>query len=201
MQQLCPERNNAPELGESRSTALRKFLSNERTLHRKNQWEQFNAVLQEYRVLGHVEPVPPEGLKKPASSVFYLPVHGVAKESSSTTKLWTVFDASAKSSSRVSFNQQLLTFGVTCSPFLTTRVLHQLAEDLCCKYPQAADTLVSNFYVDYCLMGALDVQGAKCLQQELCSLLNEAGLTLRKWRSNSEELLDPFQWTSVRASP
>ena len=43
-----PRRDSAPELGESRSTALRRFLSNERTLHRKNQWEQFNAVLQEY---------------------------------------------------------------------------------------------------------------------------------------------------------
>ena len=31
-----PRRDNTPELGESRSTALRRFLSNERTLHRKN---------------------------------------------------------------------------------------------------------------------------------------------------------------------
>ena len=82
-----------------------------------------------------------------------------------------------------------LTFGVTSSPFLATHVPHQLAEDLCCKYPQAADTLVSNFYVDDCLTGAPDVQGAKCLQQELCSLLSEAGLSLRKWHSNSEKLL------------
>lgn len=56
----------------------------------------------------HAEPVPTEDLYKPQHSVFYLPMHVVKKESSSTTKIRAVFDASAKSSSNISLNDILL---------------------------------------------------------------------------------------------
>ena len=39
-------------------------------------------VLQEYEEMDHAEPVPAENLLKPAAEVFYLPAHGVVKESS-----------------------------------------------------------------------------------------------------------------------
>ena len=50
--------------------------------------------MEEYFKLGHAEP---EDLHKPPSEVFYLPVHAVHKESSTTTKIRAVFDASMKS--------------------------------------------------------------------------------------------------------
>ena len=56
----------------------------------------------------HAEPVPTADLDKPPQNVFYLPMHAVKKESSSTTKIRAVFDASAKSSSNVSLNDILL---------------------------------------------------------------------------------------------
>ena len=55
--------------------------------------------------------------------VFYLPVHGVVKESSTTTKLRAVFDASAKSSSSVSLNEQLLV-GPTVHSTLIDVLIH-----------------------------------------------------------------------------
>ena len=47
-------------------------------------------------------------LEKPTHSVFYLHMHAVKKESSTTMKIQAVFDASAKSSSNVSLNNILL---------------------------------------------------------------------------------------------
>ncbi len=52
--------------------------------------------------------MPADELGKPTSEVFYLPMHAVYKESSSTTKVHAVFDASALSSSDVSLNDKLL---------------------------------------------------------------------------------------------
>ena len=80
-------------LGESRSLAVRRFLSLERLLRSKNQLEDFKEVIQEYFDLNHAEPVPVEDLEKPRNEVFYLPMHAVVKETSTTTKIRAVFDA------------------------------------------------------------------------------------------------------------
>jgi hypothetical protein len=64
--------------------------------------------MQEYFDLKHAEPVPTADLEKPQHDVFYLPMHAVKKESSSTTEIRALFDASAKSSSNVSLNDLLL---------------------------------------------------------------------------------------------
>ena len=83
-----------------------------------------------------------------------------------------------------------LTFGVASFPYLVTQVLHQAASDLREKYPLAADTIIRSFYVNDCLTGASTVNDARILREKLCQLLQEAGLTLMKWRSNSTLLLD-----------
>ena len=72
-------------------------------------------------------------------------------------------------------------------PYLVTQVLHQAASDLREKYPLAADTIIWSFYVDDFLTGASTVDDARILREELCQLLHEVGLTLRKWRSNLKE--------------
>ena len=66
----------------------------------------------------HAEQVPASEMLKPPGHIFYMPVHGVVKESSTTTRLRAVFDASAKMSSGVSLNDQLLA-GPTLHPPLT----------------------------------------------------------------------------------
>ena len=52
--------------------------------------------------------MPEADLEKPTHSVFYLPIHVVRKESSTTTKIRAVFDASAKSLTGVSLNDILI---------------------------------------------------------------------------------------------
>ena len=102
-----PRKPDAQSLGESRSQAIRRFLSLERSLYTKGQFADFNAVMKEYFEMGHAERVPLIDLQKPYQDTFYLPMHAVRKESSSTTKIRAVFDASAKSSTGVSLNDTL----------------------------------------------------------------------------------------------
>ena len=87
---------------------MRRFLLLERSLRAKGEFEAFDSVMQEYFDMKHAEPVPTADLDKPPQNVFYLPMHAVKKESSSTMKIRAVFDASAKSSSNVSLNDILL---------------------------------------------------------------------------------------------
>ena len=65
-------------------------------------------MIQEYFELKHAETIPPTDLSKPTERVYYLPIHAVYKQGSTTTKVRAVFDASAKSSSGVSLNDILL---------------------------------------------------------------------------------------------
>ena len=46
------------KMGESRSQAIRRFLSLERSLHSKGQFEELDLVMKEYFDMGHAEQVP-----------------------------------------------------------------------------------------------------------------------------------------------
>ena len=100
--------------------AVKQFSQNEHLLQRRDQWQAFTDVLNEYSVLEHAEQV---HMAKPASEVFYMPAHGVFKATYMTTRLRCVFDASAKSLTGVSLNDQLLA-GPTLHPCLTTILSH-----------------------------------------------------------------------------
>ncbi len=246
-----PRREPRLELGRSRHTALRRYKQNERALKSKGRWDSFHQGIEEYLQLGHAEKVPQQDLDKPSADIFYLPMHGVVKDST-TTKLRIVFDGSAKTTSGYSLNDILLsgpslypllstvltkfrrhrigmvsdiskmfrevallpeeydlhrflhrdetgeivdfrmnrlTFGVTTSPYLATQVLRQLAQDHREEYPNASAIVPTNFYVDDCLVGADTLPEAIGLRNELNALFSRAGMTLRKWRSNSMDLL------------
>ncbi len=103
-----PKKLGVKPLGKSRSQVVRRFLSFERALHAKGQFPEYEAVIEEYFDMGHAEPVPEADLEKSPQFVYYLPMHAVTKESSTTTKIRAVFDASAKSSTGVSLNETLL---------------------------------------------------------------------------------------------
>ena len=112
-----PKRSLETKLGESRSQAVRTFLSFERSLHAKEFFSEVQKVIDEYLVNDHAEEVPMSDLEKPVEEVFYLPVHVVHKESSTTTKIRAVFDASASTSSGISLNDTLMV-GPTVHPSL-----------------------------------------------------------------------------------
>ena len=67
-----PRRDSAKPIGESRSLVVRRFLSLERNLHLKGQFDEFNNVMKEYFNLGHAEIVPLGDLNKATPEVYYL---------------------------------------------------------------------------------------------------------------------------------
>lgn len=248
-----PPRQPKVVLGRSRGTALHRLLNTEKSLVAAGEWEMFSTAVEDYFSSGHSEEVPVADARKSPEETYYLPMHGVKKESSSSTKFRVVFDASAKSSTGHSLNDTLLpgpalhpllpsvltsfrsfpivfsadisrmfreigvnaseydyqrylqrgvdgvirelrhnrlVFGITSSPFLANQVVRQVALDYEEKYPLAAGLVKSNYYVDDCLAGAQTVKEAHEIVTQSIEMMKEACLHLRKWRSNSEELLD-----------
>ncbi len=243
---------------------MSRLISNEKSLRAKDKLSVFNTVMQEYLDLNHAHIILKSEI--PRTPHCYLPVHGVFKDSFTTTKVRAIFDASARYSTHNSFNDTLLagpslysplpdvllrfrrhavgmsadiskmfreillnpeecdfhrfvmrstsgsildcrmdrlTFGVKCSPFLATQVLRTLADLHHYSHPSASTAIKESFYVDDFLSGADTVELANALRIELCDLLSQAGMVLRKWRSSSMELLEkvPDQLREKETTP
>ena len=114
-QVVLPRNSKGLVIGESRSRAMKRFMANERALLSRGKYAQFQAVVQDYLDLGHAQLLDEQDFVVPTPSCYYLPMHGVYKAGSSTTKLRVVFDASAPSTSGVSLNHTLA-IGPTLHP-------------------------------------------------------------------------------------
>lgn len=83
-----------------------------------------------------------------------------------------------------------VTFGTTPAPFLAVRTLYKLAEDEENSFPIGAQCLRNGFYVDDFIYGADTIEDALEIQRQTISILQTAGLHLRKWSANDGKLLD-----------
>ena len=102
-----PFRENGSALGDSRQTAMNRFLALERRLDKDPKLrEDYVRFMDEYESLNHMEEIKLDTIRGPH---FFIPHHCVLKPDSSTTKLRVVFDASAKTSSGLSLNDILHT--------------------------------------------------------------------------------------------
>lgn len=239
------------QLGNSKCQAIQRFLQLEKRFQRYPEIsKQYKDVINEYLELGHMTAISESF--EPNSS-YYLPHHSVIKESSTTTKMRVVFDASAKSTSGKSLNDILhvgpsiqqdlasimlrwrkhkiiisadiekmfrqiiidhkdtqyqriiwrespleslkcyelktVTFGMASASYLAIRSLSQLAIESKDNFQLASKTILRDFYVDDLFTGADSVKEAIVLQRELTSILRGGGFELRKWISNSNEVL------------
>ncbi|XP_053968395.1 uncharacterized protein LOC128869820 [Anastrepha ludens] len=92
-------------LGQSYATALRRFVAQERRImHCPDLHQRYIAFMEEYSRLGHMSIVKNVDFDNPH---YYVPHHYVLKPTSTTTKLWVVFDASCKSTTQRSLNDIL----------------------------------------------------------------------------------------------
>lgn len=94
------------EIGLSKFRAEQVLNTVVRKLHDKPELnKEYREFLAEYEKLGHMRPTPI--LRTPSCQVVYLPHHGVLRESSSTTHLRVVFNASSVTSNGTSLNDHL----------------------------------------------------------------------------------------------
>ena len=92
-----------------------------------------------------------------------------------------------------------VTFGTASAPFTAIRVLHQLADDEKATYPLAGPVLKNDIYVDDILSGSHSIDATLEIRNQVKEALQSAGMELRKWASNSTEILFniPVEHTSM----
>ena len=94
-------------LGQSRVSAMRRFINLENKLKRDKLLKvRYSDFVNEFLKLGHLEKVPDGELDN--VNHYYMPHHCVLKDASTTTKLRVVFDASAKTTTGLSLNDCLM---------------------------------------------------------------------------------------------
>lgn len=83
-----------------------------------------------------------------------------------------------------------MTFGKKSAPYLAIKTLFQAAQDGLIKFPKGSKCIIDGFYVDDCIYGADSVPDAIEIQSQVIQVLKSAGFHLRKWSSNSSEILE-----------
>ena len=90
-------------------------------------------------------------------------------------------------------------FGVNASPFLLNATLqHHIKQ--CATNPELAEVLLNSFYVDDLVSGAENTEKAFELYMESKNCLSKGAFHLRKWASNSSELLEKIENDSLQVS-
>ncbi|GFX33391.1 DUF1758 domain-containing protein [Trichonephila clavipes] len=82
-----------------------------------------------------------------------------------------------------------VTYGTASAPYLATRCLFQTGLDLERDDPAVSSLIKESFYIDDLMAGAPSSEEAISLIKTLSNILEARGFHLRKWRSNSSEVL------------
>ncbi|XP_059047967.1 uncharacterized protein LOC131843357, partial [Achroia grisella] len=171
-----PFKQSPDVLGDSYQMAKVRFLSLERRFERDPLFKgRYIDFMHEYLQLGHMSEVSNSN----DNISYYLPHHGVTREQSTTTKLRVVFDASAVTTS--------VTYGTASAPYLATKALVSLASQA--SNDDVKQAIQRDMYVDDYLGGSDTESATILLCKEVSSILASAQFKLRKWQSNSPQVM------------
>ncbi|XP_070163514.1 uncharacterized protein [Polyergus mexicanus] len=95
------------------------------------------------------------------------------------------------------FQLNTVTYGMASSSFLAIRCMQEVARQMSQEYPEAAEVISKDFYVDDLLTGADTVDNLLRIKQDIISILTSARFELRKWRSNGPGLGDHLSNESI----
>ncbi|GFT91868.1 DUF1758 domain-containing protein [Nephila pilipes] len=133
---------------------------------------------------------------------YFLPHHAVQKKYRITTKLRVVFDGSydqnlqkimwrnSSDSAIKEYRFSTVTYGTSSALFSATRCLHQIGLDFQNINPEISNIIQHSFYMDDLMAGAKSNKEAIALIQNLSETLDAKGFHIRKWRSNSQDILN-----------
>jgi hypothetical protein len=86
-----------------------------------------------------------------------------------------------------------LPFGLTCSPFLLSATIRELAEMYKSEFPTVANLVDSSTFMDDFAAGAENDDAVINLYYELTSLMNQIQLPMAKWATNSPMLKEVWK--------
>lgn len=87
------------------------------------------------------------------------------------------------------FKLNTVTYGTRPAPYLANRIIRAVAEDYSAEYPLAVEPLNKCTYVDDTIFGADTKESAIEVRNQVQAALARGCLELRKWASNSSDLL------------
>lgn len=87
------------------------------------------------------------------------------------------------------YRLQTVTYGEKPASFLATQCIQVLADEVESANPTLARVLRKDFYVDDLMTGADSMEKGERLYKDVTDVLNSAKMPLRKWCSNSSDLL------------
>jgi hypothetical protein len=90
------------------------------------------------------------------------------------------------------YEMQRQIFGSISSPFICSQVLRHIADINRAEFPQAAERVYSNFYVDNLLDSFYTKAEATQAVKDSTALLKKGGFHLNQWLSSSREVLAIF---------
>lgn len=255
-------KNDAPAISDSYTMAEKRLKLLQKRLEKMPKIkEDYAQFLKEYETLGHMIEVKELGQAKN-----YIPHMFIIRDSSLTTKLRVVFDASMMTIyGGISLNQVLyvgpktqnditeillrfrthkvalttdvtkmfrqilirpqdrayqhilweedptkpikeyelctVTYGTTSAPFLSGRVIKQLTLDEKHDFPEAAEALSKDVFVDDVITGTDDVESAIELKNQLIGIAGRGQFELQKWSCNYSEVLKDLNPTDIALSP
>lgn len=93
----------------------------------------------------------------------------------------------------------VLPFGLTCSPFLAVGIVqhHLLKYEV--EYPDLVRKMIESTYMDDLLSGADTEDEAVSLYEVSSQIMKEAGMEMRKWKSNNSKMKEIFRHDGVAA--
>ncbi|XP_025406837.1 uncharacterized protein LOC112680837 [Sipha flava] len=91
---------------------------------------------------------------------------------------------------QIEYELNTVTYGINCAPFLALRVLKYIADTDCVDSDAIRQALLLQTYVDDFCVGADSVTELIRIKNELIYILDRAGMQLKKWLSNSDELIN-----------